>query len=67
MAASQTHTIKEVFVLELSPEDVEALMRAMASVQPKPPAQAQLEVIDLVSAGRAQVERGPFAMPAVAA
>lgn len=63
---AESQTIKEVFVLGLSSQEVDKLLRAMAAAQSPAPAPAHLEIIDL--SDRAELApRGPFAMPAVAA
>lgn len=61
MAATDTTRITEVHSLDISADEVERLLQAMAHVQQ--PEQALADVIDIDAYRAPQQARGPFAMP----
>lgn len=69
MPDSHAPSDREIFVVAFSASDVDALLQAMAAVNSRKAIDADLEeVIDLATPTPVGIQqRGPFAMPAVAA
>ena len=69
MSATEAQTTHEVFVLELSMEQVQAMLSAMAAVN-SAPAEAtvmgQRTIIDLEPRGPQSLPWGPLQMPSAA-